>query len=197
MDGSPSGSSNCGILWARILEWVAIPFSRDHPTQGSNPGLLHGRWILHHLSHQRSPSTYLLGKSRTSDLRPLTFTFFSLTCSAAAAAKSLQSCPTLCDPMDCSLPGSSTHGIFQARVLEWGAIAFSDCSASAVHLITLYPPLNSPLSVRCSTFYTFSILPSLVLPCYYMGFSYGKNFFFLNLPNISRYHPPCFLPFAF
>ena len=37
-----------------------------------------------------------------------------------------QSCPTLSDPMDCSLPGSSIHGIIQARVLEWGAIAFSD-----------------------------------------------------------------------
>ena len=36
-----------------------------------------------------------------------------------------QSCPTLSHPMDCSLPGSSVHGIFQARVLEWGAIAFS------------------------------------------------------------------------
>ena len=36
-----------------------------------------------------------------------------------------QSCPTLSDPMDCSLPGSSAHGIFQARVLEWAAIAFS------------------------------------------------------------------------
>ena len=36
-----------------------------------------------------------------------------------------QSCLTLCDPMDCSLPGSSIHGIFQAKVLEWGAIAFS------------------------------------------------------------------------
>ena len=36
-----------------------------------------------------------------------------------------QSCPTLSDPMDYSLPGSSVHGIFQARVLEWGAIAFS------------------------------------------------------------------------
>ena len=36
-----------------------------------------------------------------------------------------QSCPTLSDPMDCSLPGSSVHGICQARVLEWGAIAFS------------------------------------------------------------------------
>ena len=37
-----------------------------------------------------------------------------------------QSCPTLSNPMDCSLPGSSVHGIFQARVLEWGAIAFSE-----------------------------------------------------------------------
>ena len=36
-----------------------------------------------------------------------------------------QSCPTLSDPMDCSLPGSSVHGIFQAKVLEWGAIVFS------------------------------------------------------------------------
>ena len=36
-----------------------------------------------------------------------------------------QLCPTLSDPMDCSLPGSSIHGIFQARILEWGAIAFS------------------------------------------------------------------------
>ena len=44
---------------------------------------------------------------------------------AAAAAKSLQSCPTLFDPIDGSPPGSSIHGIFQARVLEWGAIAFS------------------------------------------------------------------------
>ena len=39
-----------------------------------------------------------------------------------------QSCLTLGDPMDCSPPGSSVHGIFQARVLEWGAIAFSDLS---------------------------------------------------------------------
>ena len=36
-----------------------------------------------------------------------------------------QSCPTLCDPIDCSLPGSSVHGIFQAIVLEWTAISFS------------------------------------------------------------------------
>ena len=44
---------------------------------------------------------------------------------AAAAAKSLQSCPTLCDPIDGSPPGSPVPGILQARVLEWVAIAFS------------------------------------------------------------------------
>ena len=44
---------------------------------------------------------------------------------AAATAKSLQSCLTLCDPMDCSQPGSSVHGILQARILEWVAISFS------------------------------------------------------------------------
>ena len=47
-------------------------------------------------------------------------------CSAAAAAKLLQPCPTLHDPIDGSPPGSPVHGIFQARVLEWGAIAFSE-----------------------------------------------------------------------
>ena len=44
-----------------------------------------------------------------------------------------QSCPTLSDPMDCSLSGSSTHEIFQARVLEWGAIAFSQGSLNGPH----------------------------------------------------------------
>ena len=45
---------------------------------------------------------------------------------AAAAAKSLQSCPTLCDPTDGSPPGSSVHGILQARTLEWVAISSSN-----------------------------------------------------------------------
>ena len=57
-------------------------------------------------------------------LKALVFPVVMYRC-AAAAAKSLQSCPTCSNPMDCSLPGSSVHGIFQARVLEWGAIAFS------------------------------------------------------------------------
>ena len=53
-----------------------------------------------------------------------------------ASAKSLQSCLTLTDPMDCSLQDSSIHGIFQAKVLEWVAIAFSRT--------VLYPALNKP-----------------------------------------------------
>ena len=48
-----------------------------------------------------------------------------------------QSCPTLRDPMDCSLSGSSAHGIFQASVLEWGAIAFSDTSFNLEQLLRL------------------------------------------------------------
>ena len=45
-----------------------------------------------------------------------------------------QSCPTLSDPMDCSLPGLSVHGIFQARVVEWGAIAFSNLKVDHVRI---------------------------------------------------------------
>ena len=51
--------------------------------------------------------------------------FPNCVCFAAAAAKSLQSCPTLCDPTDCSPPGSPVPGIPQARTLEWVAISFS------------------------------------------------------------------------
>ena len=46
-------------------------------------------------------------------------------CESEVKREVAQSCLTLCDPMDCSLPGSSVHGIFQARVLEWVAISFS------------------------------------------------------------------------
>ena len=56
-------------------------------------------------------------------MEPLTTASFA----AAAAAKSLQSCPTLCDPIDGSPPGAPVRGILQARTLQWVAIAFSDC----------------------------------------------------------------------
>ena len=53
------------------------------------------------------------------------FNFTSAAAAAAAAAKSLQSCPTLCDPVDGSPPGSPVPGILRARTLEWVAISFS------------------------------------------------------------------------
>ena len=59
-----------------------------------------------------------------------------------------QSYPTLRDPMDCSLPGSSIHGIFQARVLEWGAIAFSGAHVTALLLKCFFQ--KNVLVIYCS-----------------------------------------------
>ena len=104
-------------------------------TQGSNPSLRHCRQILYHLSQQGSPQirklmlnlpkgTQLasdeLGFSRQEHWSGLPFP------PPMRESEVAQSCLTLSDPMDCSLPGSSIHGIFQARVLEWVAIAFSE-----------------------------------------------------------------------
>ena len=98
MDYSPPGSSVHGISQARTLEWIAISF--PSPGDLPDPG-----------TELRSPA--LAGRFFTTE-------------SPAAAAKSLQSCPTLCDPIDGSPPGSPVPGILQARTLEWVAIAFSN-----------------------------------------------------------------------
>ena len=87
-----------GISQARILKWVAISFSRG----SSQP-------------RDRTLVSYTAGRL---------FTIWD-TRESESESEVAQSCPTLSDPMDCSLLGSSIHGIFQARVLEWGAIAFS------------------------------------------------------------------------
>ena len=78
-----------------------------------------------------------------------------------------QSCPTPSDPMVCSLPGSSVHGIFQGRVLEWGVIAFSVLVAyfipNSLQLLLLYPYIvASPFPFLMSNHY-FSISESLFL----------------------------------
>ena len=98
---------------------------RIFPTQRSNPGLLHYRQMLYCLSYQGSPTQLY----------------------AAAAAKSLQSCPTLCNPMDCSLPGYSFHGIFQAIVLEWVAISFSRGSSRPRDQTQVPCIVNRPFTV--------------------------------------------------
>ena len=71
---------------------------------------------------------------------------------AAAAAKSLQSCLTLCDPMDCSLPGSSVPGILQARTLEWVALFFSSAcmhAKSCQSCLTARPYGQQPTRILC------------------------------------------------
>ena len=88
---------------------------------------------------------------------------------AAAAAKSLQSCPTLCDPIDDSLPGSPIPGILQARILEWVAISFSNAwkwkvKVKSLSLIQLFvtpltAPHQSPLSMGFSRQEYWSGLP--------------------------------------
>ena len=76
---------------------------------------------------ESSPSS-VMGKEtrlvRPSESRPLTLDV----CWAEVARLVTQSCPTLCGPMDCSLPGSSVHGVLQARILEWVAISSSSGS---------------------------------------------------------------------
>ena len=87
-------------------------------------------------AHEAPPS---LGFSRQEHWRGLPFP--SPMHESESDSEVAQSCPTLSDPMDCSLPGSSVHGIFQARVLEWGAIAFSDSNATSClknHFLCFY-----------------------------------------------------------
>ena len=116
LPAEPQGKpKNTGVGSLSLLQQI-------FPTQG----LLHCRWILYQLSYERSPThlkNYLNShfSNRISGLYSLTKCHNVMLC----YAKSLQSCLTLSDPMDGSLPGSSIHGIFQARVLEWCAIAFS------------------------------------------------------------------------
>ena len=95
---SPPGSSVYGISQARILEWVAIFFS----SRSSQP-------------KDQTCVSYTSGRFFTSEPPRMPL----------KESEVAQLCPTFCDPMDCCLPGSSVHGIFQTRILEWGAIAFS------------------------------------------------------------------------
>ena len=85
-----------------------------------------------------------------------------------------QSCPTLRDPMVFSLPGSSVHGIFQARVLEWGAIAFSNCKLTILQLKkkTLFIQTGSVcqlLGYKIPTHHL--VLDILTVPCRHQAIS--------------------------
>ena len=117
MECSPQDSSVHGILQARILEWVAMPLG-IFLTQGSNPHLL---YLLHwQVGSLPLASPEKPNMSNTCYQKSINFSLF-----ISATVLVSQPCLTLCDPMDCSLPGSCVHGILQARILEWIVITFS------------------------------------------------------------------------
>ena len=112
-----------GISQAKILEWIAMPSSRGSSqfrdrTHVSCVSCI-GRRILYHWATREAHT--------------------ESAAAAAAAAKSLHSCPTLYDPVDGSPPGSPVPGILQARTLEWVAISFSNAWKWKVKVKSLSP----------------------------------------------------------
>ena len=140
IDGSPPGSPVPGILQARTLEWVAISFSnawkwKVKVKSFSRVRLLATPWTA---AHKAPPSMgfsrqeYWSGLPLPSPISLSTYIYIyqsidpsvyiymvSLNPHGCMNAKLLQSCLTLCNPMDCHPWGSSVHGIVQARILEW------------------------------------------------------------------------------
>ena len=122
IDGSPPGSPVPGILQARTPEWVAISFSNAGKWKVkvkllSRVRLFATPWTAAYqapLTMGFSRQEYWSGLPLPSPLPPL-----------KSESEVAQLCLTLCNPVDCSLPGSSVHWIFQAVVLEWVAISFS------------------------------------------------------------------------
>ena len=160
MNCSLPGSSIHGISQAITLEWVAISFPRGYPQTRDKPAFLR--------------SSTLAGRFfNTSATWEATLPITNL---PAAAAKLLQSCPTLCDPRDGSPPGSPVPGILQARTLESVAISFSNAwkwkvkGKSLSHVRLVASPWTAahqaPLSMRFSRqeYWSGVPLPSPNLP---------------------------------
>jgi len=136
MDCSLPRSSLHGIFQAIVLEWIAISFSRlpcigppQRPTLGWQQfSFFESRMKEAKCGKMIFKSKFLYAVMRENQMyfqgpRNLTHMHFLR---KLLAAKSLQSCPTLCDPIDGSPPGSPVPGILQARTLEWVAISFSN-----------------------------------------------------------------------
>ena len=127
MDCSPTGPLFMGF--PRQEYWNGWPFPSPGDLPDSGIELPHHRRILSPLSHyvhfldikamQTVVQTQFYMHWKTKTMYVIHFIVFVL------CSKSLQLCPTLCNPMDCSPPGRSVHGILQARILEWAAIPFS------------------------------------------------------------------------
>ena len=130
MDRSLPGSSVHGIFQARVLEWVATAFS-EIPTQFSSVQFSSVQFsrsvVSNSVRPRRQQPTRLPRPWDSPGKNAEVGCHFPRPCMKVKSEREVaQSCPTLRDPMDCSPPGSSVHGVSQARVLEWGVIAFSD-----------------------------------------------------------------------
>ena len=144
----PCPSPTPGVCWNSCpLSWwchptissSVIPFSscpQSFPASGSYPMSQFFASGGQSIGVSASASVFPVNIFRTDFLYD--WWLMKLCCCCCEVA---QSCPTLCNPMDCSLPGSSVHGIFQARILEWVAISFSR-------------GLINPISVPLTSFYS-------------------------------------------
>ena len=163
MGCSLPGSSVHGILQERILKWVAISSSRGSSSPRDRTGIScvsnFGRWILYYYATWETPNiacccyvASVVSNSVWAHRRQLLHLWdspgkntgvgchFLLQCMKGKSEREVaQSCLTLCDPMDCSVPSSSIHGIFQAIRPECIAIAFSDYCLS--FLFIMYAPI--------------------------------------------------------
>ena len=123
-DGSLPGSPVLGILQARTLEWAAISFSSAWKWKVKVKSLSLVRLLaIPWTAAQQAPPSMGFSRQKYWSGLPLPSPTLFI---AIAIAKSLQSCPTLCGPIDGSPPGSPVPGILQARTLEWAAISFSN-----------------------------------------------------------------------
>ena len=147
------------------------------PEQRSNPCFLHSSGGILTTDHQGSPCLF-----DSSSWTSRSTNFNSLSSAAAAAAKLLQSCPTLCDPMDCSPPGPSVHGIFQARVLEWVAIAFS---VPKLYQIAIFLYLFNTSLLLCFLFGMFQYFSNSSIS------SCPQLWSFLNITNFPKTYFLC------
>ena len=117
MDCSLPGSSVHQIFQATILEWVAISSSKGsfQPRDWTQVSCI-GRWILYYWATWEAQVLYTVFLKWNNPEKNVIKKIMCV---------HVQLVPTLCNPMDCDLPGSSVHGIFQARILEWVAIFYS------------------------------------------------------------------------
>ena len=164
-DCSPPGSSVHGILQERILEWVAISFSRGSSQLRDQTWVscIAGRFFTIWATREALASHIPYHIPLISNSCCFCLLNISLSCPAfpspmtnmRCCAKSLQSCPTLCDPAYCSPPGSFVHGVLQAsmpssrgtsRLRDWTHVSYVSCTGRFFTISATW----EPQSLRCA-----------------------------------------------